>query len=153
MPISTLKFNMDWKYSDQHQQQKLGKFRQKQNTALKVLFSKDFYTPTTKLHHNLGVLLVKDIYKLYLAKFVFKHQHGLLPEAFDDYFTKNDTFHTHFTKQNMNLHKYQYINLTGQKMVKHRTITFWNELPSNVRNAVSIKVFTRKAKEYLLTNY
>ena len=39
------------------------------------------------------------------------------------------------------------------KMIKHTGITFWNEFPSNVRNAVSIKVFTRKAKEYLLRNY
>ena len=129
------------------------KIQTKQNTALKILFSKDFYTPTIQLHHDLSVLLVKDIYKLYLTKFVYKHQNGLLPEAFDDYFIKNDTFHTHFTRQNMNLHKSQYKNQTGQKMIKHKGITFWNEFPSNVRNAVSINVFTRKAKEYLLSNY
>ena len=39
----------------------LKRIQTKQNTALKILFNKDYYTSTNLLHADLGVLLVKDI--------------------------------------------------------------------------------------------
>ena len=131
----------------------ISKIQTKQNTALKILFNKDFYTPADKLHKDLSILLVGDIYKLYLVKFVFKHQHGLLPEVFDDYFITNDTIHRHFTRQTTQLHKTQHKNMYGGKMVKRRGIQYWNELPITLRNAACIKTFTTHVKQYIIKGY
>ncbi len=56
------------------------KVQTQQNRALKILFSKNYYTRTKLLHKELKVLLIQDIYKLSILKFVFKQQNYLLPE-------------------------------------------------------------------------
>ena len=66
---------------------KLKSIQVKQNRALKVLFRKDFYTPTTQLHKELKIPLVKDIGKLNALKLVHKVMTNQAPEAFDNYFT------------------------------------------------------------------
>ena len=50
----------------------LHKLQVKQNRALKILFFKDYETPTLQLQLELKVLIVADAYKFSLAKFVFK---------------------------------------------------------------------------------
>ena len=131
----------------------LKKIQTKQNTALKILFNKDFYTSTNLLHAEMGVLLVKDIYNMYLTKFVYKHQHNLLPEAFDDYYSTNNLIHVHNTRQKANLHKTQYKTMYGEKMIKHKGSQLWNDLPLKVRNCNSIKTFSKYAKEYFIQRY
>ena len=131
----------------------LRKLQTKQNNSLKILFNKDFYTPTYKLHKELGVLLVKDVYKLYLAKFVYKHQVGILPDIFDSYFVKNDYIHRYYTRQTSNLHKPQSKNIYGGKTTKQRGVQIWNEFPAKLRQGVSVKSFARHAKKYIIQSY
>ena len=71
------------------QNQKLKAIQVKQNRALKVLFRKDFYTPTTELHKELNTPLVKDIWKMNCLKLVHKIIYNQVPEAFDNYFIQN----------------------------------------------------------------
>ena len=64
----------------------INKTQIKQNRALKVLFNKDFFTPTQKLHKDLDLLLVKDIGKLNTLKFVHRQRNNKTPSIFDNYF-------------------------------------------------------------------
>ena len=50
----------------------LSKIQRLQNKTLKVLNNKDWLTPTKLLHSELKLLQVRDIYSLYLLKFVQK---------------------------------------------------------------------------------
>ncbi len=75
-----------------------------QNRLLKILHNKDYFTPTIQLHIYLNLLLVWDIYKLDIAKFVYKHQTNTLPEIFDNIFTVNNEIYHHNTRQRGNLH-------------------------------------------------
>ena len=77
----------------------LHKLQVKQNRALKILFNKDYYTPTTKLHLDLKVLKVSDAYKYSISKFVYKQQANLLPCIFDNQFTRVGVTHDHATRQ------------------------------------------------------
>ena len=43
----------------------------KQNRAIKVFHNKKIYTPTTQLHKELRYILVKDIKKINVCKFVY----------------------------------------------------------------------------------
>ncbi len=43
-----------------------------QNRALKILYNKYDLTPTKELHQDLQIILIQDIYKLSIAKFVYK---------------------------------------------------------------------------------
>ncbi len=50
----------------------LKKVQTQQNRSLKILYNKDYLTPTLTLHKELDLLLVQIIYKINIAKFVSK---------------------------------------------------------------------------------
>ncbi len=54
------------------------KVQTQQNRAIKILFNKNYYTPTKILHKDLDILLIQDIYKLSIAKLVYKQKNVLL---------------------------------------------------------------------------
>ncbi len=68
-----------------------------QNRAVKILFNKDYYTPTKILYKDLYILLMQDIYKLSIAKCVYKQKNALLAEIFRDLFTENIQVHSNNT--------------------------------------------------------
>ena len=78
----------------------LKKVQVQQNRSLKILYNKDYMTHTKTLHRELKTLLVENIYKLSIAKFVYKYEKGMLPKIFDNFFIKNNKMHSHGTRQN-----------------------------------------------------
>ena len=73
------------------------KVQTQQNRSLKILYQKDYFTPTKVLHSDLNILMVQDIYKLSIAKFVYKQKNELLPEIFTNFFTENSQIHSYNT--------------------------------------------------------
>ncbi len=82
----------------------LRKVRIQQNRALKILHNKDYHTPTKSLHKELNLLLVEDIYKLGVLKFVYKQHNNLLPNIFNQFYIENASIHSHNTRQSHRLH-------------------------------------------------
>ena len=125
-----------------------------QNRALKVLYKKDFLTPTKELHKNCKVIMVKDIQNLNILKFVFKQRKGEAPEAFENYFTENNAIHNHQTRQAGNLHPNKPKTRYGNKSIKYYGANLWNSLSMKARSTdVTLKCFAKKIKESLLEGY
>ncbi len=124
-----------------------------QNRALKILFSKDYYTPTKLLYKELKVLLIQEIYKLSILKFVYKQQNYLLPEIFYDYFTQNHKIHKHNTRQSDVLHIKQTSNQKGKNTTKYQGAVLWNSLPTKLIQAETTKNFSKILKQYLSSFY
>ena len=131
------------------------KLQVKQNRALKILFNKDFYTPTSKLHHDLKVLKVEDAYRFNLAKFVFKQQNNLLPDIFKNHYVKIYETHGHKTRQN-ELLKIDNTPMNSQhreKLSKIIGAKIWNEIPQEIRKAKTLATFKLKCKAYYINRY
>ena len=131
------------------------KLQVKQNRALKILFNKDFYTPTTKLHKDLKVLKVEDAYRFNMAKFVFKQQNNLLPGIFKNHYTKIYDTHSHKTRQN-ELLKIDNSPNNSQHREKMSTIIgakIWNEIPAEIRKAKTLATFKMQCKAYYINKY
>ena len=132
----------------------LHKLQVKQNRALKILFNKDFYTPTKKLHHELKVLMVEDMYKYNMGKFVYKQQIGLLPDIFENHFTTVKATHDHMTRQNDHLQtNTTSLNEHAQKKSNVKAAKIWNQIPKDIRNANTLSIFKEQYKQYLLEHY
>ena len=131
----------------------LNKIQVRQNRSLKILFNKDFLTPTNLLHNEIHVLKVNDQYKLNILKFVYKHQNNLLPEIFCNQFVHNNKIHYHDTRQSNNLHLHHHITTLGNKQIRYQGPNLWNKIPSEIKNTSSLKVFTKKVKQILLSSY
>ena len=129
------------------------KVQVKQNRALKVLFNKDFLTPTDSLHKELEVLKVKDINKLHTVKFVHMQQNNKTPNIFKNFFIANQTVHQHNTRQNHNLHINQPNTNNGKRTMKYHGATTWNALAGSLRKIESKKTFGSQLKRSLLANY
>ncbi len=131
----------------------LKKIQIQQNKALKILFQNDYYTTTKQLHKELEVLLVNDINKLYILKFVYKQQNGLLPELFHDYFQKNNAIHQHNTRKQHKLHVEQPKDKFGKTRIKYQGEILWNDTADKICNSKTIKNFSHKLKNNILKQY
>jgi hypothetical protein len=131
----------------------LKKVQTQQNRALKILFDREFLTPTLSLHKDLNILLVQDIFKLYTLKFVYKQQNKLLPAIFDTYYTTNQEIHLYNTRQKRKLHIPKTTNKSGQNTIKNLGTTFWNQVPVQITQYKSVKGFNKKVKQHLISLY
>ena len=128
------------------------KIQIKQNRALKVLFNKEFRTPTIELHKELQLLMVKDIAKVNLLKFVHQQRNNTLPEAFDNYYSKVCHHHSRDTRQKHNLHVNRESTL-GKKSTKHRGAVQWNLIKKEIRNCQTTKCFAHNLKKAIIESY
>jgi exonuclease III len=130
----------------------LKKVQTQQNRSLKILFSKDYLTPTKTLHKDLKLLLTKDIYKHSVLKFVYRQYNGLLPDIFDTFFLENIKIHNYDTRQRNGLHVKQQTNRYGLKSIKHQGTILWNSIPEKTRG-FKLKTFSKKIKLNFIEQY
>ena len=116
----------------------LRKIQTKQNRALKTLFNLDYRSPTLQLHHDLNLLLVKDIKKtkklltLYSINKEIKHLRFLIIK----------TMHSHNTRQITNLHLTHPKSNLGKKSIKYYGAQEWNDIPLAIRKSSNQKSFS-----------
>ena len=133
-------------------QKSLKKIQIKQNRALKVLFNKEFRTPTLEMHKELKLLMVKDIAKVNLLKFVHQQRNDALPDAFENYYSEVSTHHSRDTRQKDNLHVNRETVL-GRKSTKYRGAVQWNSISKDIRNCQTTKCFAKNLKCSIIDNY
>ncbi len=81
-----------------------------QNRALKILYNKDYHTPTKSLHKEHNLLVVEDIYKLGVLEFVYKQQNNV----FSQFYIENASIHSHKTEESHGLDVINPTNKFGQ---------------------------------------
>jgi len=132
----------------------LNKLQRLQSKILKILYNKDWYTPTNDLHKSLSVLKVDDIMKLFVLKFVHACKTGEIPDIFKGYYRKRNEIHNLNTRNKdkfeIPLCKSVYY---GQRSLKYIGAKLYNELPSCITNSANHKLFISRTKNYFLSNY
>lgn len=129
------------------------KLQVKQNRCLKTLFNKDFLTPTKAMHKELQVLMIPDIEKLHILKFVHLQRNNMTPDVFYNLFIPNHTVHGHNTRQTCNLHLHRTHNAYGKKTTKFYGAQLWNSIPAQLRMIESNGTFGKHIKKSLLDSY
>ena len=130
----------------------LKKIQIKQNTALKVLYRKDFYTHTNDLHKDIGLLQIKDIAKQSILKFIHKQQKGETPDAFIDYFPEVNTRHGIPTRQQDDMVIPRCSNF-AKKSMRYRGPSLWNQISKETKEIDSTKTFSKHIKRALMDTY
>ena len=70
-----------------------------QNKILRASLSRPKHHQTTLLYSEFGVLKLEDMINMEFAKFMYKFNNKMLPESFNNYFTKLDDVHKYKTRQ------------------------------------------------------
>ena len=102
--------------------------------------------------NQLGWLNVRQLFSLDLGVFVFKAINGLIPDQFNEMYSKSNTVHSHgtsaattdclFVERTHLTARRKSISVSGSKL--------WNEIPFDIRNSQSLNVFEKKYKEFLM---
>ena len=84
---------------------------------------------------------------------MYDFENGTLPNALVQLFRKNSQIHSYNTRQASALHIPRVRTAFALNTLACTGPKFWNSLPIDVTRSISISVFKRKLKLYLLSNY
>lgn len=124
-----------------------------QKRALRIISNSHYRSSTNPLLIKFDVLSVKDMYNLELGTFMFKFNNNLLPNTFDDLFTKQSDIHVIDTR-----HKDQFrLPLTKkvfcEKSIRFTGIRLWNGIDSTIKESLNVKHFRSAFKSHLMKCY
>ena len=69
-----------------------------QKRAIRIISKAPFNSHTSPLFKNLGILNFAKTLKFQFSMLMWQHDHGELPDCFNDYFIKVNSIHTHNTR-------------------------------------------------------
>ena len=95
---------------------------------------------------------VDQINAFEIGKFMYKFKNNMLPDKFDGYFQLSGTNHSHNLRSvaNQNYEQHLAKGLYGLKMLHHRGVKLWNNLPPEIKNQSTLKQFKNLLKFYVV---
>ena len=106
------------------------------------------------LYSQLKVLPLDLLIKIEHAKTMYKFEKKMLPEVFNDYFQK--PAHQHNTRFAALQNNYAMVRITSAKeksLLKYIGPKVWADIPLEIKNAASLKVFINFYRNHLIGNY
>ena len=124
------------------------------NRAIRcILFLDQRESCATHLSQN-KILLIPDMLKLEIAKFMYCFNNNLLPANFQKYFTRSNTTHQHLTR--FSLHNFQIPNHKsnrGLRSLGYMGANLWSKIPDSIKFKSSLHTFSSSYKTMLLNSY
>ena len=116
-----------------------------QNKLLRVLTKKDHMYSTNKLHNELELLKINDIYESEVLTFVYNCVNRNVPDVMGNYFTKmGDTHNINTRNKNHILRDPCYKSKIGRLSVKQRGVQLWNRTDKSLKLSQDSKTFRKK---------
>ena len=119
-----------------------------QKKAIKVALNVPTRTSTTEIFENTKFLSIFELYKLYVAIFMFRFQNSFLPPCFDQYFVSHT--HSHGTRNSSNYVLPLFSTNYCQQSILFQGPKLWSTLPYEIRTSSSLPIFKKQLRRYLL---
>ena len=97
--------------------------------------------------------VVLYIHLTYSSQFMYNYNNNSLPQAFNNMFPKNQSFHNYPTRRSNEFHLPLLRTLLAQNTFIYTGPRFWNSLDNVIRNARSLNSFKSKLKSFLFQSY
>ena len=129
-----------------------------QKRAIRIISKAPFNAHTEPLFKNLGILNFSKTLKFQFSMLMWQHDHGELPDCFNNYFKKVNSIHTHNTRaaSSKKLSENILVNTDsyGKHMLKFIGPRIFNEIVTlDFYNRCNNKVgFKTNLKKYILGN-
>ena len=110
----------------------------------RLILDKQKYYPSRGLFKELDMLSIYDINKCSLSMFCYKFNFGLLPDVFDNFFTKVSNVHRQRSQCNFHVRASRTIYV--DKSVKYRgtLLQVWNQSRDNFNNSPNFNIFKKQ---------
>jgi len=96
------------------------------------------------------LLTIKQLYDSEIAILMYRFQKNDLPDAFQDIFQLKTTQMR--TRSNSQITPSSFRTKTSQQSIKFIGPKIWNDLPNEIKNSKSLKIFKNKLKSYYITS-
>jgi hypothetical protein len=120
-----------------------------QKIALRLISNTPRRSSTIEFCKTHKIFRLPDIHKFAIGLFMFKYNHGLLPEIFHNFFTRNQDHHSYYTRNAAQLRTPLSRTQLGTKFIKNTGVNFWNSLESNITAHQKIGTFKTFLKTYV----
>ena len=105
------------------------------------------------LYCKLNVLPLDILKDLDWGKLMYKYQNDMLPRAFSHYFKKPNHLHATRYATGHNFEKTRINNAKEKSLIKHIGPKKWSEIPLNIKNAPTLKIFVDMLRKHLVDTY
>ena len=138
--------------STEHGLNKLFKLQKK---AVRIVNNAGYLDPTTPLFANFNILKLNDLYYHRLGIFMYKYTHNMLPQTFNHLFSLTSSVHSYETRSSSRGDLYVSKNRTCflRNSPFQRSIIYWNELDTGLKQCTTVASFARKLKESIINFY
>jgi hypothetical protein len=129
----------------------LEKLMKLNNKLLRILQNKPLLYPVALLYNEFNTLPIVDLHEQQLILFAYKllHLPQKMPEIFKNYFESNECVHEHNTRSRADLHLHRANTTYGQRCLKYKLVTLWNELPQSLKESDSVTSLKDHIRAYL----
>ena len=110
---------------------------------MKLLTNKDRMYGTVKLHNELDILQIQDIFETSVLNFVLKCVKDVPIEPFKNYFTFRHEHHDYNLRNNENITTNKILQNMGKNTSHFKGASLWNDLSDDVRSITDEKEFKR----------
>ena len=124
-----------------------------QKKAIRIISNAKYNEHTSPLFKKLKLLKLNDIYELHLGKFMYKATHNQLQPALAHYFPLNIEIHNYSTRQAGNPQIKLRRTTKASFQINYKGPVYWQDLPNDIKQSITIKQFTSKLKNNLVHNY
>jgi hypothetical protein len=121
------------------------------NKLLRILQNKPLLYPVSLLYDEFKTLPLTDLHKQQLLLLAYKliHLPQNLPEIFKNYLESNECVHEYNTRSKADLHLHRAETTYGQRCLKYKLVTLWNELPQTLKESDSVSSLKDSIRAYL----
>ena len=121
--------------------------------AIRIINKAGYRDHTTPLFKKLGLLKVEDIHRQQILIFMYKFSCKQLPDNFSSCFHETSTVQFHITRNSDGYFIPSANTNIQQKCIRHSGPQLWNQLPCDIKQAVSLPTFKSKLKKLLWNEY
>ena len=125
-----------------------------QKKAMRIMTFSKFDEHSSPLFKSLNIIKLFDLVTLYISVFMYKFHNGLLPSAFDSFFTPITSIHSYNTRSSAN-HSYYLPRARtnyGLFNIRFQGPKVWNSIGEHIKLS-SLRKFKEYFKKEFISKY
>ena len=123
-----------------------------QKIALRIISNTPRRCSTIDFCKKFGILRLPQIYQNSVGLFMFKYTNGLLPDIFVNFFTRNQFYHSHNTRNAAQLRTPLTKTISATKFIKFTGVASWNLLEHSITTTIKIGSFKKLLKKFIINS-
>ena len=123
-----------------------------QKRAIRIIANVGWRANTAPLFKELNILTLPELHVYFVQLFVFKYNDNSLPEIFREFYNRNSSIHSHYTRQANQLHPPNSKYTLTHKAVRFFGVKTYNFFESRIRMNCTYCTYKRNLKHFLINN-